>query len=346
MNKWPNWTSYAAMSALLLQFEQGAFAQDGTQCPPASGVSVQHTPLNVNPDGTAGSYTPGDHGFTYIANGLNLYENRTIIGCSGTMSRRCRQLFLQAEAQDFGPGSPTFCVYAIEVVGYTPGTEAPGCDPRRPYRRLLGDGRGRPRPGPPIANVTGTQSPTYVSTTSLQHTVGGRRVYLDSATIPVLVAPRDELLGAVAWLRLGDRSTFAIFGDSGPRLGEGSIALHQYLLYGALQPPQPIGPIPVSERCGRLERSIRAPFKASPDPGDECRAGRAYTSVSDIRGYANIDDPVDVVILEEVRLPRNSNVIPTEVTPRALEQIAAEAGYTSSRLAGLADCSRRALPRR
>jgi hypothetical protein len=192
-----------------------------------------------------------------------------------------------------------------------------------------------------MPNVMGGHSPTYVSTTSLRHTVGGRRVYLDSATIPVLVAPSERLLGAVAWLRYGNHSTFAIMGDSGGSLGEGSIALHQYLRYGALQPPQPLGPIPVSQRCGALERGIRPPFRASPDRGDGCRAGHVPTSVSDIRGYANITDPVDVVLLERVRVPRESNVIPVEVTPAELERMAGQAGFSRERLAALADCSRR-----
>lgn len=272
---------------------------------------------------------------------MNLFENGRIVACSGETSRRCRRLFLQAEAQDFGRGSPTFCVYALEVDGSTPGTEAPGCDPERPYRRLIGNGRGRPRPGPTLLNITGGESPTYASMTSLRHTVGGQRVYLDSATVPVLVAPSPRLLGTVAWLRLGNRSSFAILGDSGRRLGEGSIALHQYLRYGALQPRQPLGPIPVSQRCGSLERGVRAPFRASPDPGDECRPGHVPTSVADIRGYSNITETVDVVILENVRLPRESNVILAEVTPGELERVAGQAGYTPARLAGFADCTRR-----
>lgn len=337
----PKWAGYAAMSALLLPVTGSGFAQDRGQCPPPAEVSVHRTPLRVNPDGTAGSYTPGDHGFTYIANGLNLLENGRLVACSGETSRRCRRLFLQAEAQNFGPGSPTFCVFALEVDGWTPGTVAPPCDPGRPERRLIGDGRGRPRPGPALANITGGESPTYSSMTSLRHIVGGQRIYLDSATVPVLVAPSPRLLGAVAWLRLGNRSSFAILGDSGRSLGEGSIALHQYLRYGALQPRQSLGPIPVSHRCGSLERSIQAPFRASPDPGDECRSGHVPTSVADIRGYSNITDAVDVVILENVRLPRESNVILTEVTPRALERVAEQAGYAPARLASFTECTRR-----
>lgn len=332
-------TSYAAICAMLLPFEGSAFAQAQTRCRPPAGVTVHHLPLKVNPDGTPGSYTPGDHGFTYIANGMNLYENGRIVACSGETSKRCRRLFLQAEAQDFGPGSPTFCVFAIEVVGYTPGAEAPSCDSERPYRRLVGDGRGRPRQGQALPNITGGNSPTYASMTSLRHTVAGHPVYLDSATVPALVAPSARLLGAIAWLRYGNRSSFAILGDSGRSLGEGSIALHQYLRYGALQPPQPLGPIPISQRCGSLESSVRAPFRASPGPDDQCRRNREPNSVSDIRGYANIIDPVDIVILENVRLPRQSNVILTEVTPSELQGAAAQAGFTPTRLAVLAGCS-------
>ena len=36
----------------------------------ADGSIAVRAPLAVNPDGGPGSYTMGDHGFTYIANGL------------------------------------------------------------------------------------------------------------------------------------------------------------------------------------------------------------------------------------------------------------------------------------
>lgn len=35
---------------------------------------LMRTGLAVNPDGAAASYTPGDHGYTYVSNGVNLLE--------------------------------------------------------------------------------------------------------------------------------------------------------------------------------------------------------------------------------------------------------------------------------
>jgi hypothetical protein len=297
--------------------------------------------LKVNPDGATGSYTPGDHGFTYINNGLNLVENgRTIFCHVQENNRRCNERFREAERMRFGPGSPTFCVYAMEVEPFTPGRPSPSCDPRRPERKTIGNGLGRLRLGPNLPTITGGSSPTYVSTTSLRHTVGGRAVYLDSATVPVLVAPSPGLLGAIAWLRSGDRSTFAILGDSGPSYGEGSIALHQRLRYNQVPPSQPLGPIPVAQRCGPLERGIRAPFASRVDRGDHCRAGYTPRKFSDIRGYKNIEEPVDIVVLERLRPPMRGSVILAEARPETFGRIAADAGFDQARLSALAQCAR------
>jgi hypothetical protein len=313
------------------------------QCPSAGVISLR-TPLNVNPDGSTGSYSRGDHGYTYIANGLNLVQNGRTIFCSSSRenSRLCRQQFRQAEAMDFGPGSPTFCVFALVADPYRPGVQPPSCDPRRPERRLIGGGQGRPRLGPNLPTIDGGSSATYASTSSLRHMVGGTGVYLDAAAVPVLVTPDSSQLGAIAWLRYRGRSTFAILGDSGRSYGEGSIALHQRLLYDGQPPPQPLGPIPRARRCGPLEAGLRAPFTSRPDSGDECRAGHSPRNESDIRAYRNIEEPVDLVILTGVRPPmRGRSLVLGEVTPQWLEALALEAGFSPARLAEIADCRRR-----
>jgi hypothetical protein len=318
----------------------GAQPAESPVCQPAQpGVVVLRTSLRVNPDGSAGSYTPGDHGYTYINNGLNLVENGRTVQCyEAANNAHCSDLFRQAEAAGFGPGSPTFCVYAMEVEPFRPGLEPPSCDRAHPERKLIGNGQGRLRMGVSLPAIAGGAAPTYASTTSLKHLVDGRAVYLDSAVVPVLVAPQRSLLGAVAWLRLGSRATFAILGDSGGAYGEGSIALHQRLLYDGPQPPQPLGPIPVAQRCGPVERGLRAPFVARPDRGDSCRAGHVPHSIADVRAYTNIEQPVDVVVLTRVRPPMAGGLIRAEVTPQRLAELARGAGYSTERLASIASC--------
>lgn len=86
------------------------------------------TQLQVNPDGTAASYLPGDHGYTYLANGVNLIENGKMLHCLNHVSK-CRMNWAAAEGEDFGPGSPEFCVFALEAAPYREGwfpLEVPG----------------------------------------------------------------------------------------------------------------------------------------------------------------------------------------------------------------------------
>lgn len=50
--------------------------------------------LNVNPDGTSASYTPGDHGFTYIANGLAPWVGGARRECNQALAQRRSGRFL------------------------------------------------------------------------------------------------------------------------------------------------------------------------------------------------------------------------------------------------------------
>ena len=84
----------------------------------ADGSVAVRARLAVNPDGGQASYTVGDAGFTYIANGLDRWSGGKTISCQ---AGGCRPDFLKAEQMGFGPGSPAFCVYAIEVDPFTEG---------------------------------------------------------------------------------------------------------------------------------------------------------------------------------------------------------------------------------
>lgn len=336
--------SLIALSALSLASH--AFAAScpapGPEIRFPDGTLAMRTPLAVNPDGATQSYTPGDHGYTYMNNGLNLWIDGKQLGCSNAENKsRCRKAIQEVEAGDFGKGTPELCVYAMEVAPLAQGQELTPCGKPKSGRYVAGNGKGRLRLGPNMPTVDGQSRPTYVSTTSVRHTKDGKPVNLDSAALPVLVTPlsRLELSGAIAWVRFGDKSTFAIFGDSGPRFGEGSVALHQLLRAGTLT-PQALGPIPAALRCGAAERALRHPFVVRPDlPDDKCKDGKAR-SAADIRAYSGIASGVDTVVLPDVKLPMKGRLVQSEVTIEALTKAAKTAGFEAARLAKMADCLR------
>ncbi len=298
------------------------------------------TPLAVNPDGAGASYTPGDHGYTYITNGVNLRVDGATLGCSSKANEaRCRRDWLRAEAGGFGPGTPEFCAFAIEVAPLSPGAARTACGRGR---YVVGNGLGRPVEGAPVPKIGGGTMVPYLSTTSLRHTVAGRPVYVDSAVVPGLVVPtsRPELVGAIAWVRMGTRETFAIVNDTGPAFGEGTVALHQALETGAIGPTQPVGPIPLSLRCGAEELALQPPFVSRPDlgPGDLCRPGRQASGASDIRAYRGIEGGVVSVILQKAKPPMQGNTVATEITVTRLGEWAQAHGYDLARLRQIAEC--------
>src|SRR4051812_34199331 len=82
----------------------------------SDGAILMRTPLAVNPDGAAASYVPGDHGYTYIANGVNLRDHGSKVSCSAAGNGpRCRAAWAEVEAGAFGQGTPEFCVFAMDV---------------------------------------------------------------------------------------------------------------------------------------------------------------------------------------------------------------------------------------
>lgn len=306
------------------------------------GSIAMRTDLAVNPDGAAGSYVPGDHGYTYVANGVNLKVPGGFLSCSAEgNSGRCRREWLRAETLGFGPASPQFCVFAMEVAPMAPsGTRTP-CQSGGRY--LVGGGKGRPVLAAPFPAAAGGTIRPYLSTTSLRQRVGGTTAYIDSAAVPALVVPtsRPDLVGAVAWVRYRDRDGFAIVGDTGPEFGEGSVALHQMLRHGSIGPAQPVGPIPREQRCQSAETSLKPPFQSRPDvAGDRCQSGRAPQGATDIRAYAGIGErTVDSVILARVKPPMNGSTVTHPVTVESLEALATAAAFTRSRLSAMADCA-------
>ncbi|WP_423391980.1 hypothetical protein [Burkholderia sp. LMG 21824] len=305
------------------RFQDGSFGVNG--------------PLAVNPDGAKASYTKGDHGFTYISNGMDLFNPKASCQSRGS---DCGRKFREAETHGFGPGTPEFCVYAIDVEPIPPKTATIDCGNGK---KVIGNGKGRPRVGEDqLDTVDGGKTSYYVSMTRLNQLLDGKARPIDSAIVPSIVVPTGEsdLVGRIVYVAYQGRSTLAVAGDTGPRFGEGSIALHEMLRYGDLQTPPKIGPISLSSRCGEDERALKPPFESRPDlRGDQCTQGVvSQRGGADIRAYAGIDSGVTMVVLGKASLPMKSAVSQVPVTLDALKEAANKAGYTDASLKAMASC--------
>lgn len=304
--------------------------QTPTRVFPDGSIAVRAR-LAVNPDGGVSSYTVGDAGFTYIANGLDRWPAGPGSSCQGG---GCRPDFLKAEQMGFGPGSPTFCVYAIEVDPFTPGGNPTPCEPGK---FIIGNGLGKPKPGPVVEGLSGQPVQTYRSMTTVTHRVGGETRYLDAESLPIAVAPSRQFLGKLVWVGgAGFTPTLALLGDKGPAFGEGSIALHQLLRTGTVTRQKP-GPIPLDQRCGPAELGLKPPFVSRPgSSADRCRPGRTPTTPADVRAYQGIDAVLDYVILGQATLPRKGTAVQEEVTLQSMA--AAAAAYTPERIQQMLAC--------
>jgi hypothetical protein len=296
------------------------------------GSIVVRAPLAVNPDGGPGSYTVGDHGFTYIANGLARWRN----GARETCDSACTASFKEAEKAGFAKGTDEFCVFAMTVEPMDPGAAKVTCKDGE----VVGNGKGRLAAGEVLPTIGGGTVQGYASTTSLRHLVGGKAVYLNAEALPVAVTPRAELLGRAVWVGgSGMTGTFAVVGDAGPAFGEGSIALHQLLRRGAVT-SQSVGPIAVEKRCQDGESGLLPPFQSRPDGGtaDRCRTGYTARTASDVRAYGGIDQSIDFVVLGAAAFERKGSTIQSEVTTDSVQRLAVEAGYTDEKIKQMISC--------
>lgn len=342
-------TKLAVTISAALLFSSGRAAEFSCPLPNSDGLYLfddgsigMVTELAVNPDGSAASYAPGDHGFTYISNGVNLIQDGQKVSCLGSNGRLCRTSWALAESQDFGPGSPEFCSFAIAVEPFSAEAGLFQCEDEA-SRYVIGNGKGRPQLGEPVATVQGGEVRPYVSKTSLEHLVGGARAYVDSAAIPALVVPRSyaRLVGSMAWVNFNGNASYAIVNDTGPSFGEGSIALHEMLRRGRIGPLQPIGPIGVEDRCSATETELRAPFLSRPDfgEGDRCRPSYTPGSASDIRAYRGISGPVTSIFLPPESKPAmRGNVVQEELQYSNFSGYAASSGFSHERIQQMAAC--------
>jgi hypothetical protein len=337
-----SWATVALLSVLAMVRAVGA-----ESCPQRSLIGKQRvvifsdgsvamrTKLAVNPDGALASYTVGDHGFTYIANGLDIWREGHVISCR-SKGEHCSTKFFAAEAQSFGVGTQEFCVFAMEVQAMA-GLRPTACS----KGRVVGNGKGMPKVGPPLITVTGESITPYISTTALTHRVNGVQVYVDSAEVPSMVGPKDRTsdLGRVAWVRSREfsRDAFAVIGDVGNAFGEGSIALHQLLRYGALNDQKP-GPIAPPHRCRGSELKLEKPFVSRPnEKNDACVEGRQPRGATDIRAYGEIET-VDSIFLGAAAFQRKGNAIDEELSAEVIKAKATAAGYTKERLELMERC--------
>ncbi len=297
----------------------------------SDGSLVVRASLAVNPDGGVSAYAVGDHGFTYIANGIARWVGGHRTKCDAS----CSKDFRDAERAEFGLGTPEFCVFALEVEGLAADSPVTKCT----GGQVVGNGKGKPRKGATVETVTGGTIQTYVSMTSATHRVNGAQRYLDSESIAVLVAPDSKWVGHVVRISgKGLLPTYAVVGDKGT-FGEGSIALHQMLRAGKVSPQKP-GPIPVEQRCMAAEKLLGAPFLSRPDKeNDTCRSGYTAKSISDIRAYQGIEQTLDFAILGNARFPiKSGTAIQVEVSASSIEKLVTEAGYTDKQIADMLAC--------
>lgn len=298
----------------------------------ADGSIAVRAPLAVNPDGGPASYTVGDHGFTYMANGLSHWVRGQRLSCKS----ECMAALRLAEQRGFAAGTATFCVYGMEVEPFKPGQALSSCGEGR---HVAGNGLGKIKWGPQLETLAGGQVQSYVSTTALTHQVQGQTRYLNSEQLPIAVAPSSDLLGRVVWVGgAGLQATLAVVGDIGPAFGEGSIALHQHLRTGRVTPQKP-GPIPLAQRCQTAELALAPPFQSRPDAAqDSCRAGAKPRSASDVRAYSGMGQKLDFVVLGQAAFERRGLAVQTEVTDQALADLAHQAGHDEASIAQKLAC--------
>jgi hypothetical protein len=329
----------------------------------SDGSIAVRTRLAVNPDGAAASYIKGDHGFTYVANGVDLLTAQgAASNCSNSReaSDKCREAYLKALDGDFAVGTPEFCSFAIDVVPYASGGSRTVC-PNRKHAYIVGNGKGRFREGQKLPSVTGAEVQPYASLTATRvYSAGagsgaGGVTALDSLKLPITVYPLCRKIkefaedahctperGNLVWAQYtpkagATRQIVAVNGDVGPSFGEGSVAMHQYLVLGGLKEQAP-GPIPASERCGASEKNLPHPYVSRPDlKGDSCKAtNNKPKGRTDIRARSGLPS-VDFVILP-TQFPMKESVFQLPPTKENLRTAFADAKHTDELMRGKIAC--------
>jgi hypothetical protein len=208
--------------------------------------------MRVNADGARRAYELDNHGISYLCDGLTVGHGAGWITrkpCGSTATKAIED----AEQKDgwlyFSDRKPSMCIFGFYVKGGKKGVS--GCS-----GSVVGGGQ--PAAKAQLISVPAPGGPLqyFISTTSLRNTTNDKtKEWIDSEQIPFIVIPdkwphAKIVLGDYAYVYspralgieretlTGPRGSFAIVADTGPRgkFGEGSIALHQMLVFGELRP--------------------------------------------------------------------------------------------------------------
>ena len=200
----------------------------------ADGSVAVRARLAVNPDGGVSSYTVGDAGFTYIANGLRPLAREPHQQLSG---RQLPPRLPEGRADGVRPRLADLLRLCDRGR-----TLYRGRQPVRPagrqvrHRKRSGQARARPGGG----GAVGPAGPD-LPLDDLGQAPGERR-----APLPGCRGAADcggavaRYLGKLVWVGgAGFTPALALIGDRGPAFGEGSIALHQLLRTGSVTRQKP-----------------------------------------------------------------------------------------------------------
>lgn len=184
--------------------------QENRATPIDEAVVYSSPVLNVDADGAPSSYRTDGQGLSYTCDGVAAVENGKQIKVGApNWQARCHSAWKAARSSgDYSK---------VAIFGFA--TDSAGL----PLVQKVGD----PFPGE-----------AFISTTAVEITVapaGTQRRYVDATAIPYIVLPaqmrsrvRDSAVAAV-WRPKTNMLSFAVFADTGGRLDEGSVRLHQDL---------------------------------------------------------------------------------------------------------------------
>lgn len=209
--------------------------------------------MRVNADGARSAYELNNHGISYLCDGLTARDDNkwvTTKPCGSLTANAIEQAQIKNDTLYFYNQGPELCIFGFHVEGG-----------RKKVKGCSGTviGAGQPDATAPLTSVSSPGGPLhyFISATSLTNRdVDVTRRYIDSEQIPFIVIPgrwhhENVRLGDYAYVYSpnalgikdeslsGPRGSFAIAADTGPRnkFGEGSIALHQMLVFGELRKP-------------------------------------------------------------------------------------------------------------
>jgi hypothetical protein len=209
--------------------------------------------MRVNADGARSAYELNNHGISYLCDGLTARDGNkwvTTKPCDSLTAEAIEQAQIKDGKLHFSDQGPELCIFGFHVEGG-----------RKKVKGCSGTvvGKGHPSATAQLTTVAAPDGSLHylISATSLANrNVDVTQRYIDSEKIPFFVIPgrwhhENIRLGDYAYVYSpnalgikdetlsGPRGSFAVAADTGPRnkFGEGSIALHQMLVFGELRKP-------------------------------------------------------------------------------------------------------------